>query len=155
MRKQLVCPRCGTPKKILRCGILRCPKCTRLWNRENYHKSAKRREQQRAWTIERKYGVPMSYLENLFERQNRACAICGRDWTQCVRAKHSKYDNVFLQRLYVDHCHATGAVRGLLCSKCNLAIGMLDEDLDRFDAAKQYLIRARGGGFSTAAPARR
>ncbi len=56
---------------------------------------------------------------------------------------HSRYDAVFLQHLYVDHCHVTGRVRGLLCNRCNTAIAMLEEDLSRFDAGKAYLLRTR------------
>lgn len=81
----------------------------------------------------------MEYLEELLAKQNERCAICMLHWRECTPSKHSKYDMVFLQYLYVDHCHITGCVRGLLCNKCNTAIAMLDENLERFDAAKRYL----------------
>lgn len=83
----------------------------------------------------------MDHIDALFKAQNESCAICARHWTECERAKHSRHDAVFLQHLYVDHCHLTEAVRGLLCNKCNTAIAMLDEDIKRFDAAKAYLNR--------------
>lgn len=85
----------------------------------------------------------MESIELLFQRQEESCAICGKHWMTCEKSKHSRYDEVFLQYLYVDHCHATGKVRGLLCNKCNTAIAMLDERLERFDAAKAYLMRHR------------
>ncbi len=44
---------------------------------------------------------------NLLIAQNHCCALCG------------KHKNNFKTRLAVDHCHATGLVRGLLCNKCN------------------------------------
>jgi hypothetical protein len=94
-------------------------------------------------TVENKYGVSFENIELLFRKQAESCAICGKHWTACKKAKHSRYDAVFLQHLYVDHCHASGKVRGLLCNKCNLAIAMLDEQLERFDAAKNYLMRHR------------
>lgn len=81
----------------------------------------------------------MEFLEDLLEKQHECCAICKKHWRECKLSKHSKYDMVFLQYLYVDHCHTTGRVRGLLCNKCNTAIAMLDENLERFDAAKRYL----------------
>jgi uncharacterized Zn finger protein (UPF0148 family) len=143
MKREPICPRCGTPKKQLRSGILRCPNCTRRWNREYYHRSPKRRESQRRGSIQRKYGVSMDILNNMFREQNESCAICARHWTKCEKATHSRYDEVFLQHLYIDHCHATGKARGLLCNKCNIAIAMLEETLERFDAAKAYLMRHR------------
>jgi hypothetical protein len=44
-------------------------------------------------------------------------------------------------RLHVDHCHDSGIIRGLLCSRCNLVLGCLPyvEDLER---AINYLVRA-------------
>lgn len=85
----------------------------------------------------------MDSIDALFEEQGQSCAICKRHWTACERAKNSRHDSVFLQHLYVDHCHATAKVRGLLCNKCNTAIAMFDEDLDRLDAAKMYVMPHR------------
>ena len=56
------------------------------------------------------------------------CAVCGKpDSTGKELAR--------------DHCHATGKVRGLLCMRCNLAIGLLDDDTDRMEAAIKYLSK--------------
>lgn len=41
----------------------------------------------------------------------------------------------------IDHCHDTGAVRGLLCSPCNIGIGQLGDDPERVRAALEYLLR--------------
>ena len=139
MKREPICPRCGSAKAILGSGILRCKPCTKEWNRLYYHRSAKRRQKQRSYTVRKKYGVPMEFLEELLAKQNENCAICCRHWRDCTPAKHSKYDMVFLQYLYVDHCHTTGRIRGLLCNNCNVGIAMLDENLERFDAAKRYL----------------
>ena len=83
----------------------------------------------------------MDTIETLLREQEECCAICGKHWTACEKSKHSRYDAIFLQHLYIDHCHVSGRVRGLLCNKCNVAIAMLEERLERFDAAKHYLIR--------------
>lgn len=59
--------------------------------------------------------TPEDY-DRLLKAQKGRCAIC--------RAK-SGYRNG--GNLHVDHCHETGMVRGLLCLKCNRAIGLLEE----------------------------
>lgn len=43
--------------------------------------------------------------------------------------------------LHVDHDHATGAIRGLLCVRCNNALGLFKESHDLFAAAADYLER--------------
>jgi hypothetical protein len=40
---------------------------------------------------------------------------------------------------YIDHCHTTGKIRGLLCNQCNTAIGLMKENLDTLRMAVQYL----------------
>ncbi len=69
----------------------------------------------------------------MLNEQSGACAICrGSDFGP--RAK----------RLSVDHCHATGAVRGLLCSWCNSGLGMFKDNVEFLEAAIAYLRRANG-----------
>jgi len=74
------------------------------------------------------YGLTAEDYERLLVAQNGACAVCNEKSER---------------RLCVDHCHATGEVRGLLCSNCNTAIGLLDDDPDRMRAAALYVLRAR------------
>ena len=50
------------------------------------------------------------------------CAVCGR-----------------ADQLVVDHCHATGKVRGVLCSNCNVAIGMAGDNPERLVKMADYL----------------
>lgn len=71
------------------------------------------------------YGLtPEAYTEML-ERQEGVCAVCRKPPGR--------------RRLNVDHNHATGAVRGLLCPSCNRGIGLLGDDLDRLMDAVAYL----------------
>jgi hypothetical protein len=79
----------------------------------------------RGW---RKYGLVAADYERMLAAQGGVCAICkrkGKRW------------------LCVDHCHETQAVRGLLCDKCNTALGFFGDDADRMRAAGEYLDRAR------------
>jgi hypothetical protein len=57
--------------------------------------------------------------------QGGRCAICGET----------------PERLVVDHCHASGMVRGLLCQSCNFGIGHLRDSVERLQSAIQYLKR--------------
>ena len=47
------------------------------------------------------------------------------------------------KRLCIDHCHDTEKPRGLLCHKCNTALGLLDDDLQRILKLSQYLAQSR------------
>ena len=76
-----------------------------------------------------KYRLRMETFEKMMEEQNQVCAIC----------KNPCKNN---ERLSVDHCHNTGAVRGLLCNNCNTGIGMLNDDPDLVRRAFEYLNNA-------------
>ncbi len=45
--------------------------------------------------------------------------------------------------LYIDHCHKTRKFRGLICQKCNSALGLLKDDPQIVASALQYLLRER------------
>lgn len=78
------------------------------------------------------YGITSTDYAALLDRQDNRCAICRRS------AEEINMD----RRLSVDHDHATGAVRGLLCHPCNSAIGLLQEDPAVLAAAIEYLRSA-------------
>ena len=78
--------------------------------------------------LEYKYGLTPEEYQEMLEAQNHRCAICG---ISEVHAENS--------RLCVDHNHDTGEVRGLLCKKCNQAIGLLQDNADFCDSAGKYL----------------
>ena len=67
----------------------------------------------------------------LLALQGGVCAICSKN-----------------RPLGVDHCHLFNEVRGLLCDKCNLGLGMFDDDPDRLRAAADYLERSRRAPLS-------
>jgi hypothetical protein len=63
----------------------------------------------------------------ILERQGNACAIC----------------KMPAKPLCVDHCHATGKVRGFLCRNCNLGLGNYNDNPDLHRAGAAYLEAAR------------
>ena len=86
------------------------------------------RRLEREGHLRRKYGLTQNMFEALVAAQLGNCAICGANEDR---------------DLHVDHDHRTNKVRGLLCGKCNKAIGLLQDDPDLLDAAKRYLERAQ------------
>lgn len=72
-----------------------------------------------------RYGITLEDYEAMLERQDGGCAICGRP----PQGK----------RLSVDHNHSNGRVRGLLCVRCNSAVGLLDDDPTWSRRAEAYL----------------
>ncbi len=78
-------------------------------------------------------GLTNAEYERLLAEQDGRCAICGQPETVSNTPKGT------ISSLSVDHDHQTGRVRGLLCHRCNVAIGLLHEDRDRFAAAVAYL----------------
>lgn len=109
------------------------PNASREWkakNREHlrrykreYH--AAHPEQQRTANLRRKFSLTPVEYATMLTAQGGVCAICGNADER--------------RMLSVDHDHATGAVRGLLCSNCNRAIGWLHDDPDLLRAAIEYL----------------
>src|SRR5262249_30876534 len=74
-----------------------------------------------------KYGITLQQYGTLLKGQGGRCAICKKKPKNGV--------------LYVDHCHRTGRIRGLLCRGCNLGIGHLKDDFRLTRAATAYLKR--------------
>lgn len=73
------------------------------------------------------YGINIDEYEAMEKSQNYSCKICGGKQTDG-------------RGLAVDHCHSTGKIRGLLCSKCNRALGGFNDDPELLDKAKNYLL---------------
>lgn len=72
----------------------------------------------------KRYGLTVEQLDAMTAAQGGLCAVCSRQPGK--------------KGLAVDHHHATGVVRGLLCSSCNTAIGLLRDDPELMEKAAQY-----------------
>jgi hypothetical protein len=106
-----------------------CKECTNAKRRGRYH------EENRRYHLKSKYGISPEQYESMLKNQSGLCAICrqvGEERSGGKRAKNSV-------RLYVDHDHVNRSVRGLLCHKCNAAIGLLYDDPSRIDRAADYV----------------
>jgi len=97
--------------------------------RDKWRSDAALRARHGAARLGRTYGLSRAEHRQLLEGQNGVCAVCKLPSRRA---------------LCVDHCHATRQVRGLLCDKCNTALGLLGDDSERMRAAGAYVDRARG-----------
>lgn len=88
----------------------------------------------RNWEIRKKYGLTPDDYDALLASQGGVCAIC--------RGAPAK------RPFAVDHCHRTGRVRGLLCNRCNVAIGNFRDDAEIIQRALDYL-QFRSGRVGT------
>jgi len=82
------------------------------------------------------------YYDLLNKKQNSLCAICNKAETARShknRTVSADLSEIIIKRLAVDHNHKTGAVRGLLCGKCNTALGLFQESIDNLKSAIHYL----------------
>jgi hypothetical protein len=90
-------------------------------------KDADYREWQRLYRLLTKYRLTAEDFEMLWDYQDGRCAGCGGEFG---RGKEG---------LHVDHDHATGQVRGLLCAPCNTAIGLCRDSGVRLRQLAAYL----------------
>ncbi|HHK0424560.1 MULTISPECIES: endonuclease VII domain-containing protein [Stutzerimonas stutzeri group] len=127
------CTKCGEEKPITE-YFRRSPKAG--GGREAFCKRCKSLTYKREYRwnkLKERYGITKDQYEAMFDQQGGVCAICKTHPDKGV--------------LHVDHCHATGAVRGLLCPSCNKALGLLRDSREALSRAIAYLT----GGFNVAA----
>ena len=78
--------------------------------------------------LKRLYGIDIATVDSMRKAQNNSCAICKVEFN----------DEVKKLKPHVDHSHATGKVRGLLCQMCNTALGHVERD-GFLESALKYL----------------
>lgn len=76
--------------------------------------------------LQKTYGITMDIKNKMRDEQQNKCGICRREFEDDKSA-------------YVDHCHATKQVRGLLCHACNTGLGMFKDSIDALQTAIAYL----------------
>lgn len=86
-------------------------------------------------TLKCEFGITIDDYNIMLKNQNNVCGICFKPETD--QDKKTKK----IRSLAVDHCHTTGKIRGLLCRKCNTAIGLLKEDLNIINNCVSYLTK--------------
>jgi hypothetical protein len=81
--------------------------------------------------LKRYYGMTVDTYYKMNEDQKEVCKICGN---KCMTGRE----------LSVDHCHKTGKIRGLLCSKCNSGLGSFQDNVENMLKAIEYLKESHG-----------
>lgn len=112
-----------------------CKTCTKNES-YSYQKDNPGKVREWGWRkhIKKKYGITSDLYQKMFESQNGVCAICGQAETHLYRNKQIGY-------LAIDHDHATGKIRQLLCFNCNTGLGRFNDDSQLLLKAAQYVQR--------------
>lgn len=94
-------------------------------------------DKHKSYNLKRDYGITIEDYNNLLKDQNHRCASCGVSTEELEANSEWKRHH----KLVVDHCHTTGAIRGLLCNSCNTALGMVKEDISVLKGLMSYVER--------------
>ena len=123
------CTQCGETKDITEFASAgkgkkraQCKPCLARKKREYYKKNPDKARRRNLLTY---YGITVETFDQMAAEQNHSCAACLKPTTD----------------LHVDHDHKTGAVRGLLCMNCNLALGHVQDSIERLQQLREYTLK--------------
>lgn len=109
-----------------------CKRCHRartvLWRKAHPEECVRQRRRDDL----RKYGLTLTAHQRMYDLQKGLCAICDRPETGKDRWGKTR-------RLAIDHDHATGQVRQLLCGNCNKTLGLCYDNPGILERAAAYL----------------
>ena len=128
------CTQCGATKELTEFGNYTykgetrkraaCKSCKNEQQNKRYREAP---EVHREYLYQKKYGISIQEYDELLASQNGCCKICGTDTPNGQG------------RFVIDHNHATGEVRGLLCSTCNTGLGNFFDNPEFLKKAATYL----------------
>ena len=142
------CPSCKQDKyfsefgkdKTKKLGISSyCKPCASLNRAKNYSKNPfiekeklkeyykNNKDKSRSYSLKNLYGVSTEQYNEMKYMQGGSCKIC------------KTHESNLKRKLFVDHCHTTGFIRGLLCQSCNTMIGNAKDNILVLQAAINYL----------------
>lgn len=116
----------------------RCPKCEKEKEPSEFNKDKSRKDGRTSYCrqchrehkeLKKIYGLSMDEYNQILLEQGGVCAICG--------------GNNNGKTLQVDHDHVTDMVRGLLCIRCNTALGLMGDDMIVVQRMYDYLSPRR------------
>jgi hypothetical protein len=122
----------GNKKRGYQFSCISCRKVTK-----EKHKNSMTSEEwyltNRQYWLKSQYGLNLEDYNNLVKEQNHKCAICDVDEVDSFKGL-----------LFVDHCHTTGKIRGLLCHHCNTALGKFKDSESILMKAIEYVRKSNG-----------
>ena len=134
--KTKVCSKCKKIKKISdfhrnrtrKTGLYHaCKECRNKRDRISWHKNREIHSQKRKKYIRKQvlknHNITETNFLLMLKKQNNKCVICGLE----------------MERAYIDHCHKTLKIRGLLCNGCNLGLGIFHDNIETLKNAIKYL----------------
>ncbi|MCK9543603.1 MAG: endonuclease VII domain-containing protein [Novosphingobium sp.] len=133
MENQKICSKCKVPKDLNEFHKRKsskdgydhhCKECTNARHRNKYHNDSEYKERKKRYSIKRNYNLSDKQLDELYSIGH--CQICK---TKLIEKK----------KMYIDHNHTTGEVRGLLCSNCNTILGLCNDNISILQSAISYL----------------
>jgi hypothetical protein len=104
-----------------------CKSCNSIQKKKSYNY-----EKSKVLRISNKYNLTRHQVEELYISQNKKCKICNIE--SLMISKH--------KGLYIDHCHKTGKVRGLLCASCNKLLGDCKDSIEILKSSILYLTES-------------
>lgn len=126
-----ICKKCYNVKEVSEFYLKKCKN-----NRQNrFHHICKKCHNIRPdgyitnYIRKLKFNISKEEYDLILKSQNNCCAIC------------NKNRELFKRDFAIDHCHKSNKIRGLLCTRCNIGIGMLQEDLSIMDSAIKYILK--------------
>lgn len=143
-----LCPKCKQEKfasafgkdKSKKLGLSSyCLDCAASNRKANYAKNHENEKQKlkdyykvekdrfRGYSLKALYGLSVDQYQEMLTQQDNSCKIC------------KTHESNLKRRLFVDHCHETGKVRGLLCQYCNTMIGNAKDNVLVLQSAISYL----------------
>jgi hypothetical protein len=146
MKEYKICTSCKKELRIVDCfhknktskdgHAWQCKKCSRKAGvRHENGGTVKSATYKYKIHIKRTYGITLEERNKILDSQNGCCAICKKPLSYLVSEKLKQ------KKLYIDHNHETGKIRGLLCSTCNTGLGMFKDNVEYLRNAITYLLK--------------
>jgi hypothetical protein len=138
---ECLCCREVLPMNMFISGIVKarkysyCSKCRNAKNDERRRKNGSEQTRRRRKNLMQRFKMSVEDYASMLESQDNKCSICGKEYISGSK------------RFAVDHDHSTGLVRGILCSRCNTAIGQFEDNVVLLEGAISYLKKNGGGSM--------
>ena len=124
---------CPTRTKEQDCKIYyskECKSCRSLNDKANRHIL---REREFVNRLKSDYGITLDDYNKMYVEQEGKCDICK------IQCKKTGKKSERMTTFNIDHDHITGNVRALLCNRCNMVLGSVNDDVELFNKMVKYL----------------